>query len=258
MDYIIEFEKIENKKTQFEEYQKDFNSKRGQMAGSSFAQCTDPKIRELYQAITSEMEQMDSINSKMGNVWASFLTNMKEKENSLTNFNVANVEAPIPFEGEIEPIVDEKIIPVLTGEKKSLQDLGKIIIPPKTRNQQKPSSTGAPNYAPAAGNPYVGGYSNCTWGAWNLMKENTGISLPNLGNAYSWLTNAQAAGMSTGWAPAPGSVAVYSNHVAYVAAVSADGTQVLIKEGGYKGGYNERWVSATGTGTQGLQGYIYG
>ena len=52
-----------------------------------------------------------------------------------------------------------------------------------------------------------------------------------------------------------GSIAVYSNHVAYVAAV--DGNMVYIKEGGYDGHYMERWVSATSEGTQSLQGYIY-
>ena len=55
--------------------------------------------------------------------------------------------------------------------------------------------------------------------------------------------------------PAVGSIAVYSNHVAYVAAV--DGDMVYIKEGGYNGHYMERWVPSTNEGHQTLQGYIY-
>lgn len=102
--------------------------------------------------------------------------------------------------------------------------------------------------------PYAGGTSNCTDTAWLLAYE-AGHVLPNWGNAYAWLYNAQATGYATGYTPAIGSIAVYSNHVAYVAAV--DGNMVYIKEGGYDGHYMERWVSATSEGTQSLQGYIY-
>lgn len=110
---------------------------------------------------------------------------------------------------------------------------------------------------PIVGNgvdPYAGGASNCTDMAW-LLAYDAGHVLPNWGNAYSWLYNAQATGYATGYAPSVGSIAVYSNHVAYVAAV--DGDRVYIKEGGYNGHYMERWVSATSEGTQSLQGYIY-
>lgn len=102
--------------------------------------------------------------------------------------------------------------------------------------------------------PYAGGGANCTDTAW-LLAYAAGHVLPNWGNAYAWLYNAQATGYPTGYMPAVGSIAVYSNHVAYVAAV--DGDRVYIKEGGYDGHYMERWVSATSEGTQSLQGYIY-
>ncbi|HCK88269.1 MAG TPA: hypothetical protein DHW39_05610 [Erysipelotrichaceae bacterium] len=107
-------------------------------------------------------------------------------------------------------------------------------------------------------NPYRGGWSNCTWGAWQLVYNNQGVKLPQFHNAYEWLKYAQAYGYSTGSTPRVGSVAVYKRHVAYVAAISDDGTQVYIKEGGHNGKYNERWVSATeGIPTQFLRGYIY-
>lgn len=116
------------------------------------------------------------------------------------------------------------------------------------------TSTGAPVVG-SGSDPYGGGSSNCTDEAW-LQAYAAGHVLPNWGNATSWLYNAQATGYSTGYAPAAGAIAVYSHHVAYVDHVNADGT-VYIKEGGFNGGYNERTVSATGTGTQALQGYIY-
>lgn len=106
-------------------------------------------------------------------------------------------------------------------------------------------------------NPYSGGWSNCVYGAWQAVYDHLGIMLPGFGNAGSWLYAAQAYGYATGSTPAIGAVAVYTGHVAYVANVSADGSMVYIIEGGYLGHYNERWVSAWGTGTQRCQGYIY-
>lgn len=107
----------------------------------------------------------------------------------------------------------------------------------------------------AYGNPYGGGWSNCTYGAWQALYDATGIELPNFGDASSWLYSAQSYGYETGTVPVAGSIAVYSHHVAYVSAV--DGDSVYIIEGGFNGSYHERWVSTWGTGTQSLQGYIY-
>ena len=104
-------------------------------------------------------------------------------------------------------------------------------------------------------NPYSGGWSNCTWSAWELARSHTGLCLPQWGNASSWYYGAAASGYTVSSTPSPYCIAVYSGHVALVTAVS--GNSVYIKEGGYLGGYNERWVSAWGTGTRGLIGYIW-
>ena len=109
----------------------------------------------------------------------------------------------------------------------------------------------------AAVNPYYGGWSNCTWGAWQLAYSHLGIHLPQWGMAGNWVNGAKRTGYNTGNYPKVGSIAVYSGHVAYVAGVSADGSRVYIKEGGFLGGYHERWVSRWGTGSQSLRGYIY-
>ena len=96
-----------------------------------------------------------------------------------------------------------------------------------------------PNY-----NPFGGGYGNCTSGAWELALKYAGIRLPNWGYSTNWYAAAARDGYSVGRTPRANSIAVYYGHVAYVAAVSADGTRVYIKEGGYLGHYMERWVSA--------------
>ncbi len=116
--------------------------------------------------------------------------------------------------------------------------------------------SGAPVTGDSGSNPFGGGWSNCTWSAWQLAYQNTGVALPSLGNAGSWLANASSYGYATGGSPAVGAVAVYSNHVAYVDAVGADGSY-HIAEGGFLGGYNERWVSGGLPEGQSLYGFIY-
>ncbi len=107
-------------------------------------------------------------------------------------------------------------------------------------------------------NPYYGGWSNCTWSAWQLVYESTGIALPSMGNAGQWAASAMAMGYYVSSVPAPNTIAVWSGHVAYVTAVSEDGSMIYIKEGGWGGGYNEGWYYAYGPRTwQALYGYIY-
>lgn len=107
-------------------------------------------------------------------------------------------------------------------------------------------------------NPYYGGWSNCTWSAWQLCYQYTGVALPRLGNAGAWYANAAAMGLPVGQTPSANAIGVWSNHVVFVTEVSADGESVYIKEGGYCGGYNEGWIGATTSRNgQGFIGYIY-
>ena len=109
----------------------------------------------------------------------------------------------------------------------------------------------------AYGNPYPGGWDNCTWSAWTLVYNSTGIALPSWGNAGSWLYNAAAQGWATGSTPASNSIAVYSHHVVYVTSYDG-GDQMYVKEGGYLGGYHEGYAYAYGgRGSQALLGFIY-
>lgn len=99
-------------------------------------------------------------------------------------------------------------------------------------------------------NPYGGGNGNCTYTAWQLAYENTGVSLPGWGNAGTWYDSARNAGYMVSTVPRAQSIAVWSGgsggmgHVAYVAQVSGD--QIYIQEGGYSGGYHEGWENAYG------------
>lgn len=108
----------------------------------------------------------------------------------------------------------------------------------------------------AEGNPYYGGWSNCTWSAWQLAYEATGMSLPSLGNAGQWYGNAAAYGYTVSTTPRANSIGVWSGHVVYVA--DCDGQNIYIKEGGFLGGYHEGWADGYSSRYgQALLGYIY-
>lgn len=116
------------------------------------------------------------------------------------------------------------------------------------------TNTSGLGYTAGGANPYGGGWSNCTFGAWQALYNARGIALPNLGNASQWYANAAAFGYAVSGTPTAGSIAVYNGHVAYVDGVEGD--MVHIVEGGFNGHYNERWVSSAGTGTKSTIGYI--
>lgn len=89
-------------------------------------------------------------------------------------------------------------------------------------------------------NPYPGpASSNCTYAAWEFVKTDTGIELPNWGNAQDWFSNAQRAGYQTGSEVRAKSIAVWRDtaganvgHVAYIQDVQGD--KVHRQEGNYK------------------------
>lgn len=106
-------------------------------------------------------------------------------------------------------------------------------------------------------NPYGGGWSNCTWSAWQLVYEATGIALPGWHSAAFWYDEAAASGFSVGQEPRANSVGVWYGHVVYVSAVDENGN-IYVKEGGFAGGYNEGWADGySARYGQALLGYIY-
>ncbi len=107
-------------------------------------------------------------------------------------------------------------------------------------------------------NPYFGGYRNCTWSAWQIVYETTGIALPDFGVAGGWMNSAARMGYTVSSVPAVNSIVCWSSHVGVVTAISEDGSMVYIKEGGYCGGYHEGWFPAYySRSRQALYGYIW-
>lgn len=84
-------------------------------------------------------------------------------------------------------------------------------------------------------------YHSCTWHAKSMRPD-----LPNnLGNAYSWVANAQAQGIPTGSKPRAGAIGQQGGHVVYI--ISVKGNQVYLSERNWdwQGSYQERWAPAS-------------
>lgn len=108
-----------------------------------------------------------------------------------------------------------------------------VAAPAVTAQAPLATTTSAPTaYRGAtAGNGYVWG--QCTWYVKNMRPD-----LPNnLGNGGSWVANAAAQGLPTGYAPRVGAVAEEPGHVAYVEAVN--GGMISISEMNYAGGVGQ-------------------
>jgi surface antigen/uncharacterized protein YegL len=86
------------------------------------------------------------------------------------------------------------------------------------------------------GNPYYccGCGGNCTWWAWEAVRSDTGVSLPNWGNAKDWAAAAVKSGYKVGDVPEEGTIAVRTKttaegpygHVAWVVGISNNSVTV--------------------------------
>lgn len=99
------------------------------------------------------------------------------------------------------------------------------------------ASRGAVN----ASNGNLYDYHSCTWHAKSMRPD-----LPNnLGNAYSWVSRAQAQGIPTGYEARAGAVGQQGNHVVYIISVSGDRVYLSERNYDWNGSYRERWASAS-------------
>lgn len=110
-------------------------------------------------------------------------------------------------------------------------------------------------------NPYGGGYYNCTWTAWQLAFEKTGVSLPNFGNAGNWYYAAMSSGYYVDKFPSANSIVVWSGHVGYVDDYDPATNMMFVEQGGMRitsSGYWAGWMNVgSSLGGQGLIGFIH-
>lgn len=128
---------------------------------------------------------------------------------------------------------DAEINGLVVGERIILPDG----IQPVVRTFYSGGYGGGGSYTPAYGPGNGYDYGWCTWHAAN-RRQQSGNPLPsNLGNAISWYSLAQRAGLSVGSAPRAGAVLWHANmgglgHVAYVESVNPDGS-ILVSDMNY-------------------------
>ena len=174
-------------------------------------------------------------------------------EDSIETMNATPTPEPTPTPSS-EPT---EVTPSAAPEEKQEEEAIAVVTPTPEPEVEEADPYGTPKTGDTSGNPYYGGWSNCTWGCWQLVHDTLGISLPGWGWSTNWINDAAASGYPTGSEPRAPSIAVYENHVALVTQVN--GEQCYIREGNYLGHYMERWVSIyelPWTGQKCL-GYIY-
>ena len=124
-----------------------------------------------------------------------------------------------------------------------------------TLNAMYTSGASGPKTVWNAGNKYPGSWDNCTWSAWQIVFQETGVQMPSFwGNAKNWYNSARKDGWNVSHDnPQLYDVIVWTNggygHVGVVTNISEDGSQIYIKEGGYSGGYHEGWQPTNGSRT---------
>lgn len=108
----------------------------------------------------------------------------------------------------------------------------------KPKPTPEPQKTVKPAPVQSDGNLY--GYLQCTYHAKNMRPD-----LPNnLGNAISWVQNAQSQGIPTGTEARVGAIGQQGNHVVYIRKVDGDRVYLSERNWNWNGGYRERWASA--------------
>ena len=221
--------------------------------GKSSSKTITVEVKEHEELIEQEYEEFSQlVNSYNLNSLTRFDTNIKNE--LLVKYDELSDRAKKYITNELD-IINEIDNTVKLREQEYQEELKKA----QTRNTTTSSSSSSYNAPSTSGgaNPYRGGWANCTWGAWQLVYDNLGVSLPAWGNAGDWYARATSSGWATGSTPKVGAVVVSTNHVAYVADVSADGNSIYVKEGNFEGHYHEGWAISSGCNGQCVLGYIY-
>lgn len=207
---------------------------------NTMQQSLQTQMEELQQTQDNLSSGMEALNNQQASLLAAQYQTQMIRNTYLSQMNATN--------DSLNALL-EKASTAANGTNTNPGDTASnapVTTPSSNSAYATPNTTGGRN-------PYYGGWANCTWGCWQLVYENLGISLPWFpGNAGNWLAAAQAQGFSTGSEPAVNSIYVNSHHVAFVTAV--DGDRIYIKEGNYLGRYHEGWISKT---YDGCIGYIY-
>lgn len=189
----------------------------------------EPKERPLY--VIKYGDNLTKIAEANGTsverLWAANAT--------LTDPNLIQAEKPLKIPDDAE-ILAERPLPeaVVIAEQAT---------PPVT-NASPQTSSETVYHPPVAGNTYEPG--QCVWYIKNLRPE-----IPNSwGNAWEWLSNAQADGWPTGSEPRVGAVGWTSGHVVLITGVHGDMVDYTDMNG--------RWVAfEVGYGTAPASKYVY-
>ena len=283
--YLCKFDDVKSLYTQFESYSNSYkNTIKGSYLNSLWNFGSNAELKSKALQINTDCRTSADKSDSMRDTLNSYIEEFKSKEQSIAS-SAANITNGLTIHVKASGISISEADMNSFIDKMQKKDVSQ---PSPSNENRKIPQTGndngdvtptnengynAPVQGEAGYNPYGGGWSNCTWGAWQAVYDATGISLPNFGNAENWLNAAATKGYQTVGTEAPraNSIAVFGGqwqtneygqsvyvpgHVAYVTEVSGD--QIFVVEGGYGGGYHAAWQNKNSTAYgKPLLGFIY-
>ncbi|MBA3679088.1 LysM peptidoglycan-binding domain-containing protein [Candidatus Saccharibacteria bacterium] len=185
------------------------------------AQVQPKEEPEILQYKVIEGDTLTKIAKKYNTTWL----RLWQKNTNLNNQDALIVGETINIDSADE-ILAERPLYILPVREKTLEPIGDS---PRQVSVQGKGSVGLNGYD----------YPSCT-GYVALQR----YVPPGLGNATSWMANAQARGMATGSTPRAGAIGWRPGHVVFT--IRVDGDRIFISENNYDfmGSTRSRWASA--------------
>lgn len=201
-------------------------------AHSAFAESKTDTTKQQPQIVT--VQPGDTLSS-IAEAHSTDYVRLFNANDKIDNPDVIDVDQKVRI-----PTADEQLTDRYSAYEATITAAAAVVSPapvataaPATAVAAPAASTYRAPAAPAfsqnsAGNTYAYGW--CTW-----YVKSRKPNIPNTwGNAYSWISSAQASGYSTGSTPVAGAIGAAGNHVVYIESVN--GNEVTVSEMAYAGG----------------------
>ncbi len=244
-DLIVQQDELESLMTGLEQGKTALDAQQSDLLAAKYRadyiqQTYTEQLASVDSSIQNLQSEMNANSSAIGNIESSIENSIqaeKERQEAEEAARIAAEQAAQEAQNNAASDTTNTTENTETTDSSTSTDTSNTT---DSSSSNQSSQTG-PSAGDSSGNPYYGGWSNCTWGAWQLVHDTLGISLPRFaGNAGDWLNSAASLGYATGSTPTVYSIAVMPGHVSFVTQVNGD--MIYVREGNYLGSYGERWI----------------
>ncbi len=130
MDYDINLDSLESKKTELEQLKSTINEIHNNLTTGYLSKLSGTEISSLISKIKTSSERLKNGYNNSTTWFNNYLKELKELEDNLANFNVNGIDKPKPFTEEFIDIFSKKTIPALktNGDPNMNSNLGPTIV----------------------------------------------------------------------------------------------------------------------------------